>query len=74
VGVAAVQTLAGVENPSVELNSFLDGVVIQEQERGIAARALAVQTADMETYIARKQQVDLASHFDRIFTLTIPVA
>jgi hypothetical protein len=74
VGEAIVRTQSGTADPSVQLTSFLEGVVVQEQQRGIAARALAVQTADMETYIARKQQSDLAAHFDRIFTLTIPVA
>jgi hypothetical protein len=71
IGEAIIRTRAGLDDPMVSLASFLTGVVIQNRAHGIGDRALRAQTADMLTYIARKQREDLAASLERVFTLSI---
>jgi len=56
IGGAIVRTAKGQRNPSVRLTSYLSGVMVQNQRRGLVAKAMQAQVADMRRYIARKQK------------------
>lgn len=69
IGSAIVRTAKGQRNPSVRLTSFLSGVMIQNQRRALVNRAMQAQTADMRSYIARKQK----EQFINLIRQTLPL-
>ena len=56
IGEIVLRTAQGSRNPQVELTSFLEGVVIQNREKGIVEEVLRDEVANMRTYISRKQK------------------
>lgn len=56
IGAAIVRTAKGQRRSSVRLTSYLSGVMIQNQRRGLVAKAMRAQVSDMRGYIARKQK------------------
>ncbi|MDP0498678.1 MAG: hypothetical protein Q7P63_01135 [Verrucomicrobiota bacterium JB022] len=56
IGKADVNTSAGLADPRVIITSYLEGVVKQNQQRGIVDQVLAGEVADMQVYIRRKQE------------------
>ena len=56
IGAAIVRTARGQRSPSVRLTSYLSGVMVQNQRRGLVSKAMQAQVADMRGYIARKQK------------------
>jgi hypothetical protein len=55
IGQAIVRTAKGQSHPSVLLESFLEGVQVQNNQRGIIEDALRGEVADMKAYVRRKQ-------------------
>jgi hypothetical protein len=55
IGQVVLNTSKGKSNPSVRLESFLKGVRVQNQQRGIVERNLKDEMNDMRKYIRRKQ-------------------
>ena len=55
IGQAIVRTAKGQSHPSVFLESFLEGVQVQNTQRGIVEDALRGEVADMKAYVRRKQ-------------------
>lgn len=68
IGEALVRTARGQRRPSVELTSFLEGVVVQNRQRRIVDKALQAETANMGVYIRRKQQEALQRTIARLFS------
>ena len=66
IGEVVDRTARGVLRPSVELINYLEGAVKQNVERGLVNKALARQTADMKTYILRKQKQAQARTIARV--------
>lgn len=56
IGEAVLKTAKGVRSPRVVLTSLLMGAVIQNKRRGLVSKVMAKETANMTTYIARKQK------------------
>lgn len=56
IGTVRLRTTAGELRPSVTLTSLLHAAAKLQARDGLANRALADETADMQAYIARKQQ------------------
>lgn len=67
IGEALVRTAKGERRPSVRLTSFLQGVMVQNRQRRLVDHALKAQSADMKTYVRRKQQETMKRTFARIF-------
>ncbi len=55
IGQAIVRTAKGQSHPMVLLESFLEGVSVQNQQRGIVDQALRGEVGDMREYVRRKQ-------------------
>lgn len=71
IGEAIVATSEGTESPHVQLTSFLEGVMVQNQRRKLMDQVLRNEAADMAVYIARKHQEWLQGNFlGRTFTAT----
>jgi hypothetical protein len=68
IGEALIRTAKGKRRPFVRLTSFLEGVVAQNRKRNLVDKALRAQTADMKTYVGRKQQQAIKRSITRIFT------
>ena len=68
IGEALIRTAKGKRRPFVRLTSFLEGVVAQNRKRNLVDKALQAQTADMKTYVRRKQQQAMKRSITRIFT------
>ena len=68
IGEALIRTAKGKRRPFVRLTSFLEGVVAQNRKRNLVDKALRAQTADMKTYVRRKQQQAIKRSITRIFT------
>lgn len=68
IGEALIRTAKGKRRPFVRLTSFLEGVVAQNRKRNLVDKALRAQTADMKTYVRRKQQQAMKRSITRIFT------
>ncbi len=68
VGKAIIRTAKGQRRPSVRIVSLLEGAAIQARQRGIVNRVLQSQTADMRSYIARKQQERIQKTIAKSFT------
>ena len=64
IGQAIIRTAKGQSRPMVLLESFLEGVSVQNQQRGIVEQALRGEVADMREYVRRKQ----VEKFHRLFT------
>lgn len=68
IGEALIRTAKGKRRPFVRITSFLEGVVAQNRKRNLVDKALRAQTADMKTYVRRKQQQAMKRSITRIFT------
>ena len=71
IGMVVDRTGPGRIDPFVAIKSFLEGVAVQDEERGVVNAALAGQSADMATYIARKQAEQLARMRPTVSTVTL---
>jgi hypothetical protein len=67
IGEALIRTAKGQRHPSVRISSFLEGVLVQNRQRGLVDKALRAQATDMKTYVRRKQQEALKRTVGRIF-------
>lgn len=74
IGQVIDRTAKGVRRPSVEITSFLEGAAKQNAQRGLVNRALAQQTADMKTYIVRKQKQKQAQTIAKLNQFTKGIA
>jgi hypothetical protein len=73
VGEATVKTADTSADPYAMFMSFLTGVVLQDERRGITATLLRDEVTDMYNYINSKVHAEeLASHLNRAFE--VPVA
>lgn len=68
IGEALIRTAKGKRRPFVRITSFLEGVLAQNRKRNLVDKALRAQTADMKTYVRRKQQQAIKRSITRIFT------
>ena len=68
IGEALIRTAKGKRRSFVRLTSFLEGVLAQNRKRNLVDKALRAQTADMKTYVRRKQQQAMKRSITRIFT------
>jgi hypothetical protein len=68
IGEALIRTAKGKRRPFVRLTSFLEGVLAQNRKRNLVDKAFRAQTADMKTYVRRKQQQAIKRSITRIFT------
>ncbi len=73
IGKAILRTAKGKSNPSVRIESYLEGAAIQNAQRGIVNRVISGETADMETYVARKQQEAFKRQFGRALNQLIRI-
>lgn len=67
IGEALVRTAKGQRRPSIQLTSFLEGVVVQNRQRRLVDRAIRLQAADMKSYVRRKQREQLQRTIARVF-------
>jgi hypothetical protein len=67
IGEALIRTSKGKRRPFVRLTSFLEGVVAQNRQRRLVDKALRAQSADMKTYVQRKQREQVRRTIGRIF-------
>lgn len=73
VGQAILRTAKGKSNPSVRIVSYLKGAAIQNTRRSIVNRVISRETADMETYVARKQKEAFKRQFGKSLTRLINI-
>ncbi len=73
VGQAILRTAKGKSNPSVRIESYLEGAAIQNTQRGIVNKVIGQETADMETYVARKQQEAFKQRFAKSLTQIVRI-
>lgn len=66
IGSAVVRTAKSQRHPRVKLTSYLSGVMIQNQRRGLVSKAYRAQIADMRTYISRKQREEFSNLVNRV--------
>jgi hypothetical protein len=73
IGKAVIRTSKATTDPSVRILSFLEGTAVQNSKRSLVDKALRAQTADMQTYIARKQREAFERQMSGLFNHLISV-
>src|SRR5690606_18094362 len=68
IGEAIIRTAKGQSRPQVELVSYLEGVMVQNRQRGLVEKALRMQVADMGVYVRKKQQEALKQTIAKTFS------
>jgi len=70
IGEVIDRTARGIRRPYVRITNLLEGAVKQNIERALVNKALTKQTADMRSYILRKQKQQQARTIAKIGAFT----